>query len=198
MMSPGISTAGTIEMTDTLADRASFPSAEEIKATMPDRGKSRKFVYIGAAVGLAFILFMAIYFPLTKNAEPAASKNALNNGGEQSKDGNKTVATVTRTDEVLIFLSTFSDDITTLKDINSPQYKAASWMATSDPLNVTVSDAFLQRYALVCFYYSTAPWITPVNFLSAVHECNWNAPLLLSDGTILKMGVGCNYKNVVE
>jgi Leucine-rich repeat (LRR) protein len=77
---------------------------------------------------------------------------------------------------------------------HTAQSRAAAWMATSDPRQLPVTDQanFLQRYALVCFYYGTGMWNHPLNFLTDNHECDWNAPLLYYDGSLLQLGVNCS------
>ena len=76
-----------------------------------------------------------------------------------------------------------------LKNPESPQYRAALWMAEEDdhpatanltyPLNQTSLDLlqFRQRYALVTFYYATDGdgWKNLCNFLTpSLHVCDWN------------------------
>jgi hypothetical protein len=68
-----------------------------------------------------------------------------------------------------------------LTDSQSPQFRAAQWMATTDEHvdYTTVTDArFAQRYALAVFYYATGgdtDWITSALFLTpTLHECDWN------------------------
>lgn len=78
-----------------------------------------------------------------------------------------------------------------LEDPSSPQTKAAKWIDEVDimfsfPLSSGESKAFKQRYALATFYFATLGpdfWYNDINFLSELHECDWNEGAL---------GVTCN------
>lgn len=99
-----------------------------------------------------------------------------------------------------------------LRDPNSPQYRAAKWMAEEDrrveifnwtfPLPQNDENAeedvssilqFRQRYALVTFYYATngEKWLDRCNFLDPdLHVCDWTCPWIL-DGWGFYGGVAC-------
>jgi hypothetical protein len=85
-----------------------------------------------------------------------------------------------------------------LMNPESPQYRAAHWMAEEDehpttaslsyPLNQTDLELlqFRQRYALVTFYYSTSTgdkdWKDLCNFLNpSLHVCDWRCSWNLTD-----------------
>jgi hypothetical protein len=105
-------------------------------------------------------------------------------------------ATSAPTSELLAeIMSVLNDEPTlstsqVLEDPSSPEFKAAVWLSSNNntaDIGVLSLDnpTFLQRYALVCFYYSTGgpdwkfcgesspscgdvQWLTP-----GAHECNW-------------------------
>ena len=108
-----------------------------------------------------------------------------------------------RWEETLAFLANYTD-AETLSVFNSPQRRAAIWMAHEDTLMreipVVGEDEwkFLQRYALVVLYFATqdnGPWKYPQLFFAAPkkHECNWNYPFQrANDGSTFSMGAICN------
>jgi hypothetical protein len=89
-----------------------------------------------------------------------------------------------------------------LMNPESPQYRAALWMAEDDehpttaslsyPLNQTDLELlqFRQRYALVTFYYSTSTgdtkWKDQCNFLTpSLHVCDWRCSWNSTNNTIV-------------
>jgi hypothetical protein len=78
-----------------------------------------------------------------------------------------------------------------LEDASFPQTKAAKWIDEVDtmftfPMSSSESRAFRQRYAMATFFYATLGpdfWYDDINFLSELHECDWN------QGSV---GVTCN------
>jgi LRR receptor-like serine/threonine-protein kinase FLS2 len=75
-----------------------------------------------------------------------------------------------------------------VRELGTPQNKAARWMAEDDPIPTTnsldgttttgleVSDPrFIQRYIMVLFYYALdgERWTNPSNWLSSDSECYW-------------------------
>jgi hypothetical protein len=89
-------------------------------------------------------------------------------------------------------------------DKSSPQYKAAKYMADEDPNGIRpINDSrFLQRYALVTFFFSTngESWkrcnpgnICPGSFstwLSDTDECDWMGTLCNSDNFLTQINIG--------
>eukprot|EP00978_Attheya_sp_CCMP212_P007869 scaffold18312_cov55-Attheya_sp.AAC.1 len=91
-----------------------------------------------------------------------------------------------------------------LMDQSSPQYKAAKYMADEDPNGIRpVNDArFLQRYALVTFFFSTngESWkrcnpgnLCPGTFstwLSDSDECDWMGIFCNDDNFLMQINIG--------
>jgi len=89
-------------------------------------------------------------------------------------------------------------------DQSSPQYKAAKYMADEDPNGIRpINDTrFLQRYALVTFFFSTNGelWkrcnpgnLCPGTFstwLSDTDECDWMGTLCNSDNFLTQINIG--------
>ena len=113
-------------------------------------------------------------------------------------------------DEILTHFEspTLAKDLTNLQ---SPQYRAALWMAAEDmhpatanlayPLNQSSLGLlqFRQRYALATFYYATDGdgWLNPCNFLSpSRHVCDWNCEPPDQTSYDL-MGVDCDSDSLV-
>jgi len=86
-----------------------------------------------------------------------------------------------------------------LEDEQSPQFRAAYWLAEQDSLQLSmnpVSDKATQRYVAALMYFSLhgAEWNENLNFLSKKSECEWNFGALetAEEGRSLKYGLGCN------
>lgn len=115
-----------------------------------------------------------------------------------------------RLKETLAFLADYTD-AETLLVFNSPQRRAALWMAHEDALQREIPGVgkdveewqFLQRYALVVLYFAmqdNGPWKYPQLYFAAPkkHECNWNYPFQRStDDSVFSMGAICNEKKQV-
>ncbi len=211
--------AATIELTDvtTQNDKQlettelgghSLPLAEDIKATLksedigPSREKQRRiFVVAGFAVLLIACLFMAIYFPLTKNnsnSSPSESSSQTQGSGSNTNttvpSPSSSPAFFNRTEEVFTFLAQ-RVGAAELYDPSSPQYAAAKWMVQdTNPIN----SSSWQRYALATLYFSTGGpfWAADVGFLSDQSECDWFQyfPVELVGDTLyyIQVGAYCN------
>lgn len=107
-----------------------------------------------------------------------------------------------RTEDVVKFLSNFSDP-DALQNEDSPQYRAARFLADESPVSLTIpaegedSSRFLQRYALAVFYYATGgdDWENSWNFLSNENECDWKERIKKNDMTI-PFGIKCEDEQV--
>lgn len=72
----------------------------------------------------------------------------------------------------------YTTDPGAFSSTDTPQSKAAYWLATMDDLKIDITDSvqFRQRYVLAVMYYALAGanWTTSFKFLSALPECKWN------------------------
>lgn len=64
-------------------------------------------------------------------------------------------------------------------DNSTHEYEALRWIASSDPLQVDVKgprEEVLQRFVIATLYFATQGefWTQKYDFLSKVHECEWN------------------------
>lgn len=199
----------------------SLPHVEEIRSqakVFPERRvnkfaetRRKKKIYLRAlCLGLFLLAIGLVSRPLTK-----ASKGGSANTNTDETLGSTAAGVVTEEEEdtqrfeaAVSFLSDFSDE-RDLKHIGSPQNLAADWMANKDPLGYPVPTDymevgayhFLQRYALVVFYYALEgdSWNSTLNFLSDEHTCSWNAqfPTIHHDEQYT-VGVDCNEELHVE
>jgi hypothetical protein len=62
-----------------------------------------------------------------------------------------------------------------LSDLNSPQFRAATWLAGNQNLFLMGKRSLIQRYALATLYYSTGgdQWFTNYKWLTDSNECEW-------------------------
>jgi hypothetical protein len=93
-----------------------------------------------------------------------------------------------------------------LVDRNSPQYKAARWIANQDAERLDIPETsedpyrFIQRYAVAVLYYSLGGdnWTSQLNFLSDDHECSWNDEIADENNELYAVGVSCGPKLHIE
>jgi Leucine-rich repeat (LRR) protein len=125
------------------------------------------------------------------------------------KNKNKTVAPshsdsqIDRVSSVMSFL--IDEEISTKADVTnvgSPQNRAAHFMATDDTAKFKIPSSksdvdsykFIQRYALVTFYYALGgkSWDDGMNFLGSNDTCNWFKELTTDGGQRNNFGAQCN------
>jgi hypothetical protein len=88
----------------------------------------------------------------------------------------------TRSEVFQEFLAPISGEL--LKDINSPQFKALTWLANDDTANMTIgveSEAAIKtRYVAAVLYYAFQgdTWTNNYSFLSDRETCSWNQRFL--------------------
>ena len=89
-----------------------------------------------------------------------------------------------RLQDALNYLTTNNvvSDVSTLDPTsNSPQYKAAVWIAKEDEQHLPIPPVgwaeyqFIQRYSLAVLYYAMGgdDWLWSMDWLSGGHECSW-------------------------
>jgi len=133
-------------------------------------------VLVGVVI-FAILLLVAILVPTShkhKQQEIAATATKDNTSSNLSS----------RMQGMVQFLST--NGITSYQDLTTsgtPQNQAVNWLANLDAVQVNVptqlitDQRFLQRYALVTFYYATGggnnSWKESLQFLSDQDECGW-------------------------
>ena len=77
---------------------------------------------------------------------------------------------------LLPFLESISPDGgVALSDMNTPQFRAATWLAGNTNLATMSNRTKVQRYALATLYYSTGgdQWFTNYKWLTDSNECEW-------------------------
>lgn len=77
---------------------------------------------------------------------------------------------------VLPFLKSISpDNGTALEDANSPQFRAATWLAGNSNIDTMANRTKIQRYALATLYYATGgdEWTDKHKWLTDANECEW-------------------------
>ena len=164
-------------------------------------------LFVGAFLLVAVITTVTLVIPYSRN-------------GIQSVDPPSPAPTTStgRFADIVTEILTHFDSSTLAQDLtnpDSPQYRAALWMAEQDehpatadllfPLNRTSLDLlqFRQRYAIVTIFYATGGngWTDTCNFLTpSLHVCEWRCPWNLTyyayfygygDVVTDQMGVNC-------
>jgi hypothetical protein len=126
----------------------------------------------------SFVLIVAFSIAIASNRDDLSSSSA--SGGP--------VSGVSRLRDVQRFLAVKISDQAQLEELDTPQNKAALWIADqdelqvplpSDPANYGTSFEFVQRYIMAVFYYSLdgPKWAKQIDFLSSKDVCDWNQPL---------------------
>lgn len=185
-----------------------LPAVETYKATQADpvaKNKSRRLkIMIAGALSIVFVcVFVTIGVVIGKKESKSATAAApsTNTGNVPPSGAVPTVmkpGQVSRVAQVVTFVSTTMGwtNATTINDVMSAQYKAATWIADVDSLKMPLenSEEFRSRYVLAVFYYATLGhfWDFQLNFLSADHVCLWQADYPGLSGQQIKVGVQCD------
>lgn len=179
----------------------SLPTAEEVKNLQnfidnenrreygvgkPQLTKRQKYM-LGGLLGCLLLVMISMSAAIAQN----------NKSNSREKD-------------VVNFLSSNFADRGQLEQKNSPQKRAAKWIADEDEFNMPLpasnnyEDAFkfVQRYALAVLYFAWGgedKWMFNYQFLSGQDECNWNYKYKTGDlDEEFELGVKCNADNEVD
>ncbi|CAB9523465.1 serine threonine-protein kinase BRI1-like [Seminavis robusta] len=130
--------------------------------------------------------------------------------GVAISQNNKSARGNSRENDVVNFLSDNFADRTALTERDSPQKRAAKWIADEDELKMPLpgsnsyEDAyeFVQRYALAVLFFAWGgedKWIFNYQFLSGQNACDWNYKYSSEDSDDeFELGVKCNDDKEVD
>ena len=116
----------------------------------------------------------------------------------------------TRLSHLMVFMkdNTMEEsEIADLENASSPQRFALQWIADDDPMQLDVPEtrfdevyhAFIQRYSVAVLAFSWGvDTLAPLGFLSAEHECKWNANYKRADTSTIAQGIICKEDQVVK
>lgn len=170
-----------------------LPDVESYRQQMGNENRPPTLTKSICVAMCSFILVTAIIVTLVSvilnsgQAEPASVvfEDDVNNGGGNT--GNWYQGETERFLAIREYVTTVRgistfDSVQALGDAQSPQYKAAQWMAHGDLQKMEVpqfdqpSLEFDERYAMAVFYFATGgpSWSAQLNFLSSGHICTWN------------------------
>jgi hypothetical protein len=162
------------------------------------------------------LLFIIVYFDsvtvalVSKSNKQQISASNANSGGSTGTDPPTDPSPPQdeeRYEEVIDYLVNIgvATRTTLEEDPESPQYKAANWIANVDgfqiplPSGVGVDAAvelpmhtrFAERYALAVFYYALGgeSWRYGMRFLQPRDHCEWYQDFVTTAGTVLRLGV---------
>jgi len=135
---------------------------------------------------VTLIVGFSVAISQNKRSIAAASSDAA--GGDPEDPSLSNARRHSRLEEVTQFLSARISDLSELQNENTPQYKAARWVADQDEANLPLpsnpndydnSFEFVQRYIMAVFYFSLdgANWTKKMDFLSGASVCDWNFDL---------------------
>eukprot|EP00980_Cylindrotheca_fusiformis_P005758 scaffold1194_cov127-Cylindrotheca_fusiformis.AAC.35 len=87
-----------------------------------------------------------------------------------------------------------------IADRQSPQFKAAQWIANEDaerlevPASTDDPNRFIQRYTAAVLYYGLGgeDWGSQLKFLSNDHECSWNNEMPDEKNELYAVGLSCD------
>lgn len=164
-------------------------------------------------VALVALVFVTVALIVGFSAALAQSNKALSNAGEPEDPSLGGSREISRFRDVTEFLSVKITQLSLLQNNDTPQYKAALWIADQDeanmpipenPRNYDVSKDFVQRYIMAVFYFSLdgPNWTNQMNFLSEKSVCDWHVDLDRDTApehahlSNWKFGVQCSGKRV--
>jgi Leucine-rich repeat (LRR) protein len=186
-----------------------LPSVESYKATTDDKDiiRSRRMKIVLAV--MVFVALMVTFLSIGISIGKRESAVAVAATKSPSKANTTTTASgkKSRVDEVVTFVSVTTgwSAVQDVEDINSPQFKAAYWIADEDPKHYPLEDEVVlrSRYALAVFYFALGGkhWEHELNWMSRHHACKWNENWQSTYGFIpITVGVVCDEgtNNVTE
>lgn len=185
--------SGSLPSADEVKNLQNFIDSEQKKGNTFGALTKKQMYIIGGLLGCLFIVIMSMSIAIGQN--------------------NRSVNGPTRVNDVVNYLSDNFADRTSLTAKNSPQERAAQWIADEDkynmdlPASTNYEDAFkfVQRYALAVLYFAWAgdeKWIFNYQFLSEQDECDWNYQYKTGDTDddedAFDLGVRCNEDGEVD
>ena len=181
----GTDGSGSLPTAEEVKNLQQFIDNEQHRENAGKRSLTRRQMYIlGGLLGCLLIVIISMSVAISQN-------NASARGNSREK-------------EVVNFLSDNFADRTALEKKESPQKRAAKWIADEDELNMPMpasnsyEDAykFVQRYALAVLFFAWGgedKWIFNYQFLSNQDECDWNYKYTSEDSDEeFDLGVKCN------
>lgn len=109
-----------------------------------------------------------------------------------TRNGNNWMSDTARYAEIEKYIATTGiSAIDALRNSDSPQHRAAKWLANKDGMKLAIPNSpvigshltFVERYVLAVFYFATGGpgWTNQLNFLSDDHVCTWYESFLLDN-----------------
>ena len=159
-----------------------LPSVEEAKtnAGVSELTNAQKRLRcFGIAVAAALLLLVATIVPVV-----VLTQDNEGSGGSRMK-------------AVTNYLGDLGvSDLAALRNEETPQYKAAKWIADIDGYSISIPkdpplagarNSFVERYVLAVLYFASGGplWRHQMGFLSPRDHCSWNQQYLTQGGTIL-------------
>ncbi|GKY91577.1 hypothetical protein MPSEU_000129600 [Mayamaea pseudoterrestris] len=165
--------------------------------------KHKEYMIWGIVLSIVVIFSVSIGVSVGKKEAKQGSNVEDPFGGDFASvppTGRPTHMFDTQTLEVVDFVTSMGwSDAEEARKQDSPQFRAANWVADNDPMNVDVGDTleFRQRYALAVFYYTLEGerWFyeSQLTWLSATSVCDWHAPFKTVDvGVWIQIGAKCH------
>uniref|UniRef100_A0A7S4IL01 Uncharacterized protein n=1 Tax=Odontella aurita TaxID=265563 RepID=A0A7S4IL01_9STRA len=176
-----------------------FEDSELAQNSCRDRGRrvrlGWKAVATALLVGMAIALSVALRMRASSQSSSSSRPSPPRSGPSPSPPPSS------RLESILKLASTVSNSETLVEGSQSPQRKAAEWLANDDGLRLALlpeifSERIIQRYIVAVLYFSTGgttSWRRQLNFLSESHECDWSEKLEVEErgggSRVIDMGV---------
>ena len=183
--------SGSLPTAEEVKNLQNFIDSEQRRDYAVKTKLSKKQMYmLGGLLGCLFIVIASMGAAIAQN-----NRSARGNSRER---------------EVIDFLSNNFADRGQLEKNDSPQKRAAKWIADEDDFNMPIpstnsyEDAykFVQRYALAVLYYAfkgDEKWIFNYQFLSGQDECDWNYKYKTEGmDEEFELGVKCNEDKEID
>ena len=174
-----------------------------------NRKYMRRLYIVLAALACIFIFSSLLRMSIKSNND--SSKSSSNNASSSTNGKDMDLSGASnRMSHLMVFMKENTQEESEIVDLESastPQRFALQWMADDDPMQLDVPEtrfdevyhAFIQRYsAAVLAFAWGVDTLAPLNFLSAHHECDWNADYKRPDASILTQGIICDKGQVIK
>lgn len=175
----------------------SMPSIEELRtdnivrngANNPYSGKSKRKMALIAICAMALAMIIGFSAAIIQKNLAANSKKTASwdpeGIAEPEDESLSNLRSESRLDDVIDFLSVTISEKELFNNKDTPQYKAARWIADQDFLEVEIPEdpenydddfEFVQRYIMAVFYFAMdgVNWRYKAYFMSDYSVCEWN------------------------
>ena len=149
-------------------------------STLLSRRKMIVLATIGVVVVVAIAVGVSVALQSKNDPSEDGGTSSSVSSSSSSTDSTESVTTSRKSQLIDLLVTNGITPRSSFDDTSSPQFEAVSWLADTDPLDLSITDqgVLFDRYALASFFFATNgldDWTNRFNFLTEKSVCEWNA-----------------------